>query len=73
MSGNSWDHAARKVREETHCVSVVRADEALGGTLTSLLVFTPEGQLLFSGVATEEHVVQFVIEAVGVAWMEINQ
>jgi len=69
MTNNSWDHAARKLQEETHCSVMVTGVEEL----RTFFILTPDGKRLFSGVTTEEHVVQFVIDAVRVAWMEINQ
>lgn len=67
---NSYQWSIDEARQLTHCsISVMpRKDGAF-------LVFieTPEGKPLFKAECHDEHLVQFVIQAVGVAYYEMMQ
>ena len=64
---NSWQWAIDKLRQETHCTASVlpRQDGAI-----LIFIEEPDGRSLFKGECHGEHIVQFVIEAVRVAYME---
>jgi hypothetical protein len=64
--GYEW--AIDKIRKETHCACTVAAQS---DELFLVNIEWPDGRPLFNGECHEAHIVQFVIEAVRSAYMEL--
>lgn len=65
--GYEW--AVDKIRQDAHCVATVMPQSDDNVFLVDIR--DPSGELLFRGNCHEAHIVQFVIEAVMIAYMEM--